>query len=199
MQLDRMSGKSYKNLMILKATPILLLLFIFSPASADAAIYRYVDAQGGVHYTNVPSNGQYRLYRPEGETFRLETLIGHYAQRFQLEPSLLMAVIKVESNFDPRVVSRKGAQGLMQLMPETAREVGVRNPFDPAESIFGGAMYLRKMLDTFDHLDLALAAYNAGPGAVRRFGGIPPYEETVNYVKRVRYYMGHYQLNGNQR
>jgi soluble lytic murein transglycosylase len=87
----------------------------------------------------------------------------------------------------------------MQLMPETAREVGVRNPFDPSESIFGGAMYLRKMLDTFDNLDLALAAYNAGPGAVRRFGGIPPYEETVNYVKRVRYYMNHYQLNGNQR
>jgi soluble lytic murein transglycosylase len=198
MQLDTKRGESYKNLMILRATTILL-LFILFPFCADAAIYRYVDAQGKVHYTNVPDSGKYRLYRSEGETFRVETLIGHYAQRFQLEPFLLMAVIKVESNFDPRVVSRKGAQGLMQLMPETAREVGVRNPFDPSESIFGGAMYLRKMLDTFDNLDLALAAYNAGPGAVRRFGGIPPYEETVNYVKRVRYYMNHYQLNGNQR
>lgn len=184
--------------MILRAA-FILILFIVSPLYTDAAIYRHVDAQGKVHYTNVPDSGKYRLYRPEGETFRVETLVGHYAQRFELEPFLLMAVIKVESNFDPRVVSRKGAQGLMQLMPETAREVGVRNPFDPSESIFGGAMYLRKMLDTFDNLDLALAAYNAGPGAVRRFGGIPPYEETVNYVKRVRYYMNHYQLNGNQR
>lgn len=184
--------------MIIKCLFISILLFGLTAISGEGAIYRYVDPQGQVHYTNVPNSGQYRLYRPEGETYRLETLIGHYALRFQLEPSLLMAVIKVESNFDPYVVSRKGAQGLMQLMPETAHEVGVRNPFDPSESIFGGAMYLRKMLDTFDHLDLALAAYNAGPGAVRRFGGIPPYEETLNYVKRVRYYMNHYQLNGNQ-
>lgn len=191
-------SKSYKNFMMLKSALMLLLLFGIYPLYCDAAIYRYVDAQGKVHYTNVPTAGHYRLYRPEGETFRLQTLIDHYAARFRLDPALLLAVIKVESNFDPQVVSRKGAQGLMQLMPETALEVGVRNPFDPSESIFGGAQYLRKMLDTFEHLDLALAAYNAGPGAVRRFGGIPPYEETINYVKRVRYYMNHYQLNGNR-
>lgn len=163
------------------------------PQHGDAGIYRYVDDNGRVHYTNVPAGGQYRLYMPTSEASRLDALVKHYAERFALKQSLLMAVIKVESNFDPLVVSRKGAQGLMQLMPETAREVGVRNPFDPSESIFGGAMYLRKMLDTFEHLDLALAAYNAGPGTVRQFGGIPPYEETQNYVKRVRHYMDRYE------
>lgn len=183
---------------MLRLFVVVVLLFGAYPYYCDAAIYRHVDSQGRVHYTNVPTNGQYRLYRPEGETFRLETLVDHYASRFQLDPALLLAVIKVESDFDPQVVSRKGAQGLMQLMPDTARLLGVRNPFDPSESIFGGAQYLRKMLDTFDDLDLALAAYNAGPGTVRRFGGIPPYEETINYVKRVRYYINHYQLNGNR-
>ena len=107
---------------------------------------------------------------------------------------MIKAVIKVESDFNPTVVSRKGAQGLMQLMPETAREVGVSNPFDPTQSVHGGALYLRRMLDSFNlNLDYALAAYNAGPNAVRKYGGIPPYEETLNYVKRVKYYLDHYR------
>ena len=121
-------------------------------------------------------------------------MITHFAQKFQLDRSLIKAVIKVESNFNPQVVSSKGAQGLMQLMPETAREIGVKNPFDPSDSIYGGAFYLRKMLDSFDkNLDYALAAYNAGPGTVRRYGGIPPFEETQNYVKRVKHYLNYYR------
>jgi len=147
-----------------------------------------------MHFTNVPTTTNYRLYRNEGETYRLEALITHFAEKFKLEAALIKAVIKVESDFNPRVVSSKGAQGLMQLMPETADEVGVRNPFDPSESIYGGSRYLRLMLDSFNrNLDYALAAYNAGPAMVRKYGGIPPYEETQNYVRRVKYYFDYYR------
>ncbi|RLB70750.1 MAG: lytic transglycosylase [Deltaproteobacteria bacterium] len=171
----------------------LLLFGLLAPISSQAGIYRYVDQQGQIHYTNVPTTSKFRLYREEGEPYRLETLITHFAQKFQLDRSLIKAVIKAESNFNPQVVSVKGAQGLMQLMPETAKEVGVNNPFDPSESIYGGSLYLRKMLDSFDqNLDYALAAYNAGPGAVRKYGGIPPYEETQNYVQRVKRYYDYY-------
>lgn len=108
------------------------------------------------------------------------------AERHDLSVELLKAVARVESAFDPQAVSHAGAQGLMQLMPATARAMGVTDPFDPAQSIEGGARYLRKMLDRFDDdLELALAAYNAGPTAVTRYGGIPPFEETRRYVGRV--------------
>ncbi|RLB72434.1 MAG: lytic transglycosylase [Deltaproteobacteria bacterium] len=171
----------------------LLFFGLLAPIPTQAGIYRYVDQQGQVHYTNVPTTNKFRLYREEGEPYRLETLITHFAQKFQLDRSLIKAVIKAESNFNPQVVSVKGAQGLMQLMPETAKEIGVNNPFDPSESIYGGSLYLRKMLDSFDqNLDYALAAYNAGPGAVRKYGGIPPYEETQNYVQRVKRYYDYY-------
>lgn len=171
-----------------------LVFGLLNIASAEAAIYRYVDASGQVHFTNVPTDNHYRFYRDDGETHRLESLINHFAEKFKLEAALIKAVIKVESDFDPLVVSSKGAQGLMQLMPETALEVGVSNPFDPSQSIYGGSLYLRKMLDSFGfNLDHALAAYNAGPSVVRKFGGIPPYKETQNYVKRVKHYFDYYR------
>jgi len=194
--LDGLMIKGYKILMFISARRLLISLLLFgllAPISSQAGIYRYVDQQGQIHYTNVPTTSKFRLYREEGEPYRLETLITHFAQKFQLDRSLIKAVIKAESNFNPQVVSVKGAQGLMQLMPETAKEVGVNNPFDPSESIYGGSLYLRKMLDSFDqNLDYALAAYNAGPGAVRKYGGIPPYEETQNYVQRVKRYYDYY-------
>ena len=168
-------------------------LSLLIPGTGLAGIYRYVDEYGHVHYTNVPTTNKFRFYRGEGETYRLETLITHFAEKFKLDKSLIKAVIKVESDFNPRVVSKKGAQGLMQLMPETAEEIGVKNPFDPSDSIYGGSFYLRKMLDSFDlNLDYALAAYNAGPNAVRKYGGIPPFEETQSYVKKVKYYVDFY-------
>ncbi len=108
------------------------------------------------------------------------------AKRHELDPALLSAVVRQESGFQPRAISSAGAMGLMQLMPETARALGVRDPFDPAQNIDGGAKYLRGLIDRYHgRLDLALAAYNAGPGAVDRFGAVPPYPETQAYVKNI--------------
>ena len=182
---------------------ILLLLPLsagFSPVSAD--IYRYVDAAGVIHFTNTPTQSTYRFYRKERSDAAPDVrsyldLIRTQANRYDLEEALIKAVIRVESNYQPKVVSRKGAQGLMQLIPETARDLKVDNPFDPAENIRGGSQYLRRMLDLFnDDLELALAAYNAGPGAVQRHGGIPPYDETINYVTRVKHFLNYYRQAG---
>ncbi len=117
----------------------------------------------------------------------LASLITDAGRTHGVDPRLLAAVASRESAFDSRAVSTAGACGLMQLMPETARFLGVANIFDPRENVFGGAHYLRTLLDTFNgDLDLTLAAYNAGPGAVQKYGGVPPYRETQAYVKAVR-------------
>ena len=118
------------------------------------------------------------------------------ANRHRLEPALMDAVISAESAYNPTAVSSAGAQGLMQLMPATAKRFGVSNPFDPIANMQGGARYLRLLLDQFKSLNLAIAAYNAGEGAVQRYGNkIPPYEETRTYVSRVLQFYNHYRLN----
>ena len=105
-----------------------------------------------------------------------------------MQPALVKAVIAAESNFDPGAVSRKGARGLMQLMPDTAEALGIDDPLQPTDNVRGGTRYLRSMLDRYGDLSRALAAYNAGPSAVDRYGGVPPYPETQDYVNRVLTY-----------
>ena len=188
--MNRLSGTIWA-LMITGA----VLLGGAQPCRGD--IYRYVDAAGKVHFTNIPTGNQFNFYLKEGPSRGSVTdMVTHYSRAFGLGEALVKAVIKVESDFDPRAVSSKGAQGLMQLIPSTARELEVRNPFNVEENIRGGSRYLRMMLDQFGgNLDLALAAYNAGPGTVRRHGGVPPYAETRKYVDRVKQYLQRYRRN----
>jgi hypothetical protein len=115
----------------------------------------------------------------------LDETIKQHARLYGVPPELVMAVIKAESNFNPKAVSSKGAQGLMQLMPRTAAAMGITDPFDPEQNIAGGTQYLSKLLKMFGNERLAVAAYNAGPGRVKRYGGVPPYRETREYVDRV--------------
>ena len=128
-------------------------------------------------------------YRPERKPLfstPYDAIIEREAKAFDIDASLVSALIRAESNYEPRAVSRKGARGLMQLMPATARRLSVRKPFDPASNVRGGVRYLRELVDRFGpRPDLVLAAYNAGEGAVETYGGVPPYRETVAYVNRI--------------
>ena len=124
--------------------------------------------------------------RAASRATQFDSLIEQHARANDLSPVLVRAVIEAESAFNPRAVSHVGAMGLMQLMPGTARDLGVTDPFDPDDNIRGGTKYLRKLLDRFDdNVHLALAAYNAGPGAVERYDGVPPYRETRSYVAKI--------------
>ncbi len=183
------------------ATLWLTCLALGVPA-ADAQIYVARDANGTLVLSDRPLGPDARTYAvPGAESIRttqppaptrlretLDDLIETHAVAQRVRPELVRAVIQVESAFNPYARSHKGAMGLMQLMPATARELGVSNPYNAAENIRGGVTYLRRLIDRFDgNEELALAAYNAGPGAVERFGHrIPPYRETRDYVQRVR-------------
>jgi len=185
----------------------LIALLLLAPFAAGAGgVYKFVDDRGVVHFSNVPTDERYapmprqlrglRMSIPTGSgapvNHGYDTLIVRTALAHRLEPALVKAVIAAESNFSERAVSRAGAQGLMQLMPDTAEQLGVVDPFVAEENVVGGTRYLRKMLDRYGDLRRALAAYNAGPEAVDRHKGIPPYPETQAYVKRVMdYYRGY--------
>jgi len=136
---------------------------------------------------------QYKSSATDYTSDNIAELVEYYARLYGVEKNLVFALIRAESNFDPHAVSSAGARGLMQLMPETAADMGVTDIFDPAQNIAGGTQYLAKMLGLFNNdVDLALAAYNAGPNAVKEYNGIPPYAETQNYVKIVRRFAGGY-------
>ncbi len=193
-------------------------------ASAHGAIYSYRDDTGRLFLTDNPPNSKYKIIvttikdregpdlpknvgnpvlaemapqkvlLPNDETF--SSIINEAAKFHGLDPYLIKAVIKVESDFDPNIVSSKGAQGLMQLIPSTARLMNCNDPFDPYQNIMGGAKYLQAMLSKFrSNLDLALAAYNAGPGRVEQYSGVPPFRETRNYVKKVNHYYRQFRAN----
>ena len=184
-----------------RAVLAVALLVWLPPRDADAQIYAWRDANGTLVLSDrkldprgqayeVEGAPQYRTTTPVASPAarnRFEPLVQEYAARQSLRPELVRAVIQVESGFNPLATSPKGAMGLMQLMPETARELGVRNAYDPEENIRGGTRYLRLLLDKYQgNEELALAAYNAGAGAVDRYGRrIPPYRETRDYVRKV--------------
>lgn len=129
----------------------------------------------------------------DGSTAQIDSLIEKYANEAGLDPNFVKAVVKAESSFNPNATSGCGAQGLMQLMPATAASLGVTNAYDPQQNIQGGVKYLKQMYEKFGSYDLALAAYNAGPGAVQKYGGVPPYNETQNYVKKINQYWNEYK------
>ena len=173
-----------------------VLVLVAVPVSAET--YRFVETDGTVHFTNTPTDPQYQrlgftsgtergwLQLPLPDLAPYAREIREAAARYGVEEGLIKAVIRVESGFNSRAVSPKGARGLMQLMPGTASMLGVRDSFDPRENIDGGVRHLRGLIDRFgSDLKLALAAYNAGEQAVMNHRGVPPYRETRDYVTRI--------------
>lgn len=180
------------------AAASLILITALAPAAFASSLYRWVDEDGVAHFTNAPTDPRFQrmgslsgtaqgwLRLPEGIRSRFGDEIREIAARHGVGADLVEAVIRAESAFNPRAVSIKGAQGLMQLMPRTASSLGVRNVFDPRENIDGGVRHLRYLLDKYPgNVSLALAAYNAGEKAVDQYGGIPPYAETQQYVQKI--------------
>ena len=180
-----------------------------SPRLLWADIYRFVDENGVVHFSNTPDSSKFRFFMSEGSCraaptdkhrFKpFENMIVNAAKRHNLETCLVKAVIKVESDINPHAVSKKGAMGLMQLMPDTAKHLGVRNCFDPLENIDGGARLLRTLFDKFEgKTKLALAAYNAGSESVNKYNDVPPYPETVRFVEKVLHFQSMYRSSGSR-
>lgn len=205
----RLTSSACNILLVLFAQVFLMSIYPHQPANAD--IYRYEDEEGIVHFTDAPTDKRFTIFMRDIRKDRqlrtrfkfscanpaeYEQIIRTCSDKYGVNVSLIKAVIHAESGYNPNAVSQKGASGLMQLMPGTARSLKVANSFDPRDNVEGGVKYLRFLLDTFrGDVSLALAAYNAGLNKVAKFGGIPPYAETRTYVNRVLSYMQSYQAN----
>lgn len=190
---------------------LLITLFIVSSCfllrgTCSADFYRFTDKDGVVHITNVPSSSKYRWMMRESDRPRIryrgskkifDRMIDSASQKYGVDPELVRAIVKAESDYDADAVSKKGARGLMQLMPETSRAMGVKDVHDPKDNVEGGIKYLSKLLKMFDwQVPLAVAAYNAGENAVLKYGAVPPYAETQTYVERVLRYYETYRGSG---
>jgi len=170
--------------------------------SASCDIYGFKDENGVWNFTNIPSDPRHRLYMKSTALgvkpyiVKYDEVINMASRQFNVDPYLVKAIIKAESSFDPHAISESGAQGLMQLMPDTARDMKVSNPFDPLENIHGGTKYLSLLLKRFDrNTRLAVAAYNAGPSSVDNCRGIPPNPRTRSFVERVMAYYQEFREN----
>jgi soluble lytic murein transglycosylase len=204
MMVDNHNNKNTNHLQCSILFSLFIVMMSFNLAAAD--IYVYVDKDGVRHFTNAPTSSNYRLYMKSKKssnppvTFsvsnshlngsdQFDGLIDKASRDFGISPRLLKSIIKVESNFNPAAVSKKGARGLMQIMPHNFDDLEIFDWADPYQNIMGGTRYLKQMLDKYDgKLHLALAAYNAGPAAVDKYNDIPPYKETKNYIRRVTQY-----------
>ena len=167
------------------------------PGSCIADIYKYVDEKGVIHFTNTPTDTDYRLIikkSPGLDDKKYDHIIKNLCRKYRIDTALVKAVIRAESAFDPYAISKKGAQGLMQLMPHKARELNVDDPFHPRENLQGGISYLSTLLNKFNrNVRFALAAYNAGENVVMEKNGVPPYKETQNYIEKVLRFKKYYQ------
>ena len=217
------TSKNPKHARFFERCATLLCAMILSLAlapTAHAELYTFTDDNGVIHFTNIPPANVKKEQSAKAEnTFRwrdelgawrrihrvdvkeYDSLIREAAAYYSLPAALVKAVVAVESSFEPSAVSHAGAQGLMQLIPPTAAEMNVRDPFDPRDNIFGGTRYLRVLANQFNgNLRFTIAAYNAGPNAVLRRGDVPPFSETRRYVERVlilyHHYLVHWQKQG---
>ena len=171
-------------------TPFMSLLFCIALCSAVYAdIYKYVDENGVTHFTNVPKGSEYEKViesNTDPSPTNFDYIIRQKSVKYDIEPSIIKAVIEAESNWDDKAVSKKGAIGLMQLMPATARDMQISNRYDPEQNIEAGTRYLKMLLERFNgDMELAVAAYNAGPTNVEKSGGIPSFSETKKFVRNV--------------
>ncbi|MFA6008490.1 MAG: lytic transglycosylase domain-containing protein [Desulfobacteraceae bacterium] len=203
-----------KRKRIVRITKIIIAFFIIitggQTMSHAGDIYKYVDENGVLHFTDTPSSGEKMeifikdrtgvksYYKQDYSSYytseEFNDIIEEAASANNVSSSLIKAMIKVESNFNPNAVSPKGAKGLMQIMPGTMRDLNIDNPFNPYENVMGGSKYIRDLLRRFNNeLTLALAAYNAGPGMVEKYNNVPPFEETIGYVQKVLHFHRMYQ------